>query len=485
MDTRPNILLLMADQHRADYVGFASQSKLRTPYLERIARGTVFDDAITVNPVCQPARASLVTGKYGHQIGALAMSGDLSPQHPTFLRALQSAGYHTAGVGKMHLLQGWPWNTPRGGGHDLVRLEPHMKRFGFDDLWEVSGKQLVVRNYCRYAEELHRHGRLDTVRDHIEREGNRSQIGVGVSYTGQPWPFEEQLTADHLIGREIRTRLEKMPTDRPFFLMGSFCGPHVPFDPPARFLDQVEYEESEPLIPGPRPVSPEQRRQVARLRQAYRAMILAIDEQIGLILDLLERRGLADNTVVAFTSDHGECLGDRCFIGKNMPYRSSVAIPMAIHDPRRPVRQRVASPVELIDLTATLLDIAGIDPRTALSKPWPAFHDRVPARSLLPIVRGQSTAVREIAFSEFDGRWQMLQTSDWKYIHRQHSPDSAAAGEELYERQVDPDETRNLAADPRQRDRLHWFRERRAEWIDQTPPAQLRWAPAGDDPFPD
>lgn len=102
LSPRPNIILLMTDQHRADHAGFLPGSRMATPHLDRLAGSVGFSNCVTVNPICTPARTALLTGKYTHQIGTLDMSGDLSREHPTYPRALQQAGYWTAGVGKFH-----------------------------------------------------------------------------------------------------------------------------------------------------------------------------------------------------------------------------------------------------------------------------------------------------------------------------------------------------------------------------------------------
>ncbi|MBN2659149.1 MAG: sulfatase-like hydrolase/transferase [Spirochaetales bacterium] len=134
----------MADQLRSDFIG-------SMPNINRIAEGTVFTDCLTSNPVCTPARTALLTGRYSHQIGTLEMSGDLSPQIPTYMQALQKQGYYTAGIGKFHFLQTWSWDTPRGKGIPLKAIREDIKKFGFDYVWETSGKQLMTQNYCDYA----------------------------------------------------------------------------------------------------------------------------------------------------------------------------------------------------------------------------------------------------------------------------------------------------------------------------------------------
>jgi len=112
--SKMNIVFIMTDQLRFDYVGFSGEGKMDTPNIDRIAKGTAFTCCQTVNPICQPARTALAAGKYTHQIGTLGMSGDFSRQHPTFMRALQKVGYKTNVIGKLHYLQTWSWDTPRG-----------------------------------------------------------------------------------------------------------------------------------------------------------------------------------------------------------------------------------------------------------------------------------------------------------------------------------------------------------------------------------
>ncbi len=473
-----NIILLMTDQHRADHVGFLPGARLATPHLDRLAESVGFSNCQTVNPICTPARAALLTGKYTHQIGMLSMSGDLSLQHPTYPRALQRAGYWTAGVGKFHWLQGWPWGTARGQGHDLVALRPRIQEYGFDHVWESAGKQLALRNYCDYGAYLREHGLLERFRDHVEACGPNVQDPAKTRFTGDPWPFAEEHYVDHVTGREIRRAIAARPAGKPFFLFGSFCGPHKPYDPPRSFLERFPLAEEDNFLPGAPALTPEVKQRLYRLRRAYQAMIAVIDAEVGLILDQLAREGLLDSTVLLFTSDHGEMLGDHARLSKQQPWRQSVTVPTAIRHPAYLGRRVCPAPIELTDLTATILDLAGLDPQQALRKNWPAFHDRVPCRSLLPVVRGEATSVRDAAFAECNGQWQLLQSAGWKYIRYLGGlGGQPPPREELYDLARDPGEQHDRAADPVCRDVLAELREARVRLLDATPPAQLGWAP--------
>jgi arylsulfatase A-like enzyme len=198
-------------------------------------------------------------------------------------------------------------------------------------------------------------------------------------------------------------------------------------------------------------------------------------------------------------------LGDHGRLQKSSWHEQALVVPTAIRHPDHLRGALCAAPVEITDLSATILDIAGIDPSAALSKPWPAFHDRVPCRSLMPVVRGESDSVREFSFSECSGNdahldhhlpglarfqeleqplWQAIRDARWKYIRHLQYAAPGAVREELYDLRSDPHETRNLAAGAPTADAradaaavLTLMRERR-EWVeDSTPPAQLRWAP--------
>jgi arylsulfatase len=475
-----NILFLMTDQHRADHVGFLAGSRFPTPCIDRLAGSVGFSNCVSVNPICTPARTALLTGKYTHQIGTLSMSGDLSLEHPTYLRALQEAGYWTAGVGKFHWMQGWPWNTERGKGHDLVALKDEVKKYGLDYVWEVSGKQLALKNNCDYCEYLRAKGLLEVYRDHVEARGPNSMDPAKTKWTGTPWPFDEDHYVDMVTGREIQRAIDERPSDKPFFIFGSFCGPHKPYDPPVSFLDAVPDDEEEAFLPGEGEMDSQTRARLRGVRRAYKAMIACIDAQVGLIMDKLEQEGLLDSTVILFTADHGEMLGDHNRMSKMQPWRESVVVPTAIRHPEYLVAQTCDSPIEITDLTATILDIAGLDPQQALSKPWPAFHDRVPCRSLMPIVRGETGSIRNYAFSECQGGWQMVQNERWKYIRYLARSPEGAFSEELYDLFTDRHEQRNLVNDPSNAEIRKELEEYRMRVLDCTPPAQTGWAPYPD-----
>lgn len=490
-----NILLIMADELRTDYTGLYGDTKVPTPNINRIGEGMAFSKCISTNPLCLPARTSLLTGRYSKEIGALTMAGDLDRNIPTYPRALQAAGYYTAGIGKFHFLQGWQWNNIPDSGHNLVELEPEIRKYGFDYVWESDGKQLCVNNYSRYCERLEEKGLLDAFRQDVTARNPAFPHAQCSQYrdSAQASVLPEQEYIDVVIADETIRQIQQAPADRPFFILSSFCGPHEPFDPPQRYLDMFDYEEIDdfiPIPPGAKGTLVEQdaafKKQVYKYRRAYKAMVACIDEQIGRLFAALEARGILDDTVILFTADHGKMFGDRGLTHKSQPYRRSVNVPLAIRHPSYLRGEINDSPVSLTDVTATILDIAGLNPRQALSParhglkhtyivPGPnLFHGLCP---LTPILRGETDSVREYAFSECDTGWQMIQTAGYKYIKYLYTGSPDKVVEELFDTSADPDELHDLSADPAYQEILLYHRRRRDYLADNTPAIQTGWAP--------
>ena len=501
-----NILLFMTDQQRAEYVGCARDGcGAVTPNIDRIAAYARFTCCQTTNPICTPARTSLITGRYSRQIGTLTMSGDLFPQIPTFMQALQGAGYKTYGIGKYHYLQTYPWSTPRGCGMDPVAGEADEKKFGYDFVWETAGKQQVVGNYCFYGDYLNRKGMLSAVRDFYETSGGINGDTADHNYDqANPWPFPEEDYIDTVTGRVAREQLERHPADQPFYMLVSFCGPHKPYDAPQRYLDLFPLERKDDfLLPDGQVLTPAEKETLYRQRRSAKAMLRLIDDQIGETLAVLERRGLLDDTLVLFTSDHGDMLGDHYLIQKGVPWRQAVNVPLCARLPGAADIGENPHPVSLMDVAATVLDWAGLDPQKALSRPWPAYNDRIPCRSFLPVLRGQTDRIRDFCYSESDyseerhadtdksavlrkrggggkrsDAWRCIVTEKGKYIRYLGYAPGEAPYEEYYDLEADPGETVNLAGDPRYARQVEEARRRMDDITDHYPPAQMTWATA-------
>ncbi len=499
-----NIILFMTDQQRAEYVGYAENGcGAVTPNIDRIARHAYFTNCQTTNPICTPARTSLITGRYSRQIGSLTMAGDLFPQIPTFMQALQKAGYTTYGIGKFHYLQTYPWSTPRGCGMDPVAGVEDEKKFGYDFVWETAGKQQVVGNYCFYGDYLNQKGMLPAVRDFFQTCGGINGDTADHNYDkALPWPFAEEDYIDVVTGRVACEQLEQHPKEAPFYMLVSFCGPHKPYDAPQRYLDMFPLEREDSfLLPDGQQLSTSEKEALYRQRRSAKAMIRLIDDQIGEILHVLERRGLLEDTLVLFTSDHGDMLGDHYMIQKGVPWRQAMNVPLAAWLPGAVPAGRCTCPVELHDIAATILDYAGLDPAAALSRRWPAYNDRIPCRSFLPVLQNVCSSHRAFCYSESDyseerhegtdprevlrkrganGRrsnaWRSIITETSKYIRYLGYALEEAPYEEFYDLARDPNETENLISDPLYLDQITQARRRMDYITDHYPAAQMTWS---------
>lgn len=499
-----NVLLIMTDQQRSDYVGYIPNGKADMPNLDQIAHHAHFTNCQTSNPICTPARTSLITGRYSRQIGTLTMSGDLFPQIPTMMQALQQAGYKTYGIGKFHYLQTHPWDTKRGRGMQLydMAMDDKTQSFGYDFVWETAGKQQLDKCYDFYAKYLDDKGMLEEVRDFMFECGGTNGDTANHNYDkALPWPFSEEDYVDVVTGRVAAEQLKKHDANIPFFMKVSFCGPHKPYDAPQRYLDMFPLERNDDFILGEDQTLNEAEKEILyRQRRSTKAMLKLIDDQIGILLDILASRGMDKNTLIVFTSDHGDMLGDHYMIQKGVPWRQSLNVPLAIKAPGIEPIGMNPSPVELTDITATILDWAGLSPQSALSRTWPAYNDLLPCRSLLPILKGEVPSVREFAFSETDfteerssgitpeeivknrggrGRtnaWQCITTETTKYIKYLGYNLGDDPVEEFYDLSVDPEELHDLSGDENYKAEIEEARKRLMYIIDHYPPAQKTWA---------
>ncbi|MCP4086324.1 MAG: sulfatase-like hydrolase/transferase [Actinomycetia bacterium] len=448
MNDRPNILFLYADQHRADVLGCAGNGIVATPNLDRLAsEGLLCTTAWTESPVCQPARASVLTGRYPTEHGVLGnFDHNCSPDWPTFPRALQASGYETASIGKTHY-SSWPMG-PQGPENSPPPADEWIARFGFDH---------VVEEFDRYVHT----GRQDTpymrfLRDHDALEPYQAAVQARFRMTDRHWeaatsPLPQELDLTSFLAGEAESWLGTRSGERPWFLQLSFVQPHVPLmgDP----VWAGHYAQAQ--IPRTGPAAPQSDHRawsthldhlrahshsellsdefvLSGARQYY-AMVSLIDQKVGDLLDLLERRGELDNTLVVYAADHGEMLGDHALMAKMSFYRSSVRIPMIIRPAGGTSPLVHPGPVQAFDMVATMLDAAG----TQL--------DEVPARSLLPVLGGGEH--RDVAISMIRLRpqlptWLAVTDGRARLTFDRDSGDVV----EYFDLESDPDEEFNLAA---------------------------------------
>lgn len=431
---RPNIVFLMSDEHRWDALGCAGHSVVRTPNLDRMAgSGVRFARTYCQGPLCQPSRASLMTGQYVHQHGQTWNRRNMNPEWITMMRQLQRAGYVTAKVGKCHFAA-----DGTGFGTDWS------KRYGLDWLLEEYDRGVHTRPRIAtpYTEYLKSKKLLEPYIAELQTGGMRWGKTSAV-------PQEHTQTvflADHAIDW-----LRNYKSEQPFFLWVSFIDPHPPFIDEARWAER--YKDARiPLGPPDPPAVPDNawgrylrtimdvfgsatltEPLLTSAARHYYGKISLIDQKIGDIVKAIDELGFGKNTWFFYTADHGEMLGDHKLMYKVVFYKGSVLVPNIVRPPGGMQGRVVEGPVESIDITATIMDIAGA---------------RLPAcrgRSLAPFTQGQGAA-REAAYSELagynnrDNFFVMAATSRYRYVFDKENNIAC----ELFDLEKDPGESHNL-----------------------------------------
>ncbi|MGO4907223.1 sulfatase [Pseudorhodobacter sp. W20_MBD10_FR17] len=459
MSHRPNILFLCTDQQRWNSLTCYGAIGAHTPNLDRLAaQGARFDNCYVQNPICGPSRASLFTGMYARHHGEWANGVALPQDRKMFTRSLADVGYDCGMVGKQHLAACDSWQT-----------EP--RRDDGYRVWEWShGKNhRSVQN--AYHTWLRQHYPEVYTRTFPEKGGNQNTHIAIQSRTGTPIdevPPECHYT--HWVAERAIDFIDT-PRDTPFCLVANFFDPHHPFGVPKAYRDKIDASKIPPPIGGIAELdekpSPHRRysetsygskavgfqnysaAEIAEIRAIYYAMIMFIDDEVGRILAALDASGQADNTLVIFTSDHGEMLGDHAQLMKGpMMYDVAVHVPLLMRWPARiPAQSIVPNPVQWVDLSATCLDVAGAAPM-----------DQQQGASLIPLATGTAQGWRDWAICEYRDsgvpedppiHTTMLRHADWKLILWHGAPATARDTEgELYHLATDPDELENLYDHP-------------------------------------
>jgi arylsulfatase len=432
---RPNVLFIMSDQHRYDYMSCAGVSACETPNLDALAaRGTRFTTCTTNSPVCAPARIGLASGLQPFRLGSLGNNSFLPLGTPTYYQLFRDQGYRVGCVGKLDLAKPDHYNGRYGD-------RPRVYEWGFTHPEEVEGKnhggtsRKPLGPYGHYLKEL---GLLDRfVSDYDRRRASHT-----VTDMSQDSVLPTEAFADAYIGRRAAEWISAVPDDYPWFYFCSFVGPHDPFDPPTEYADRYRDREMPDAIPDDLGGKPEWvRDRVARhwhyagpdpdeiplSRRQYCAATTLIDDQIGSMLQALEQRGGLDDTIIVYTSDHGEMLADHGLYTKHYAYEASLRVPLLMAGPGVPEGHVSDALVELIDAHATVTDLAGL----------PALLGSE-ALSLAPLFDGNQDEHRGECLSTIH-EFQLVRTDRYKFVN------NFADVPELYDLQEDPQELRNLA----------------------------------------
>lgn len=426
----PNILLIMSDEHAPMFSGPYGHHLLQTPNMDSLAaNGVTFTNAYCNSPLCIPSRMSFMTGRYIHHIGTWDNASPLAPDVVTWAHLLRSVGYDVVLSGKQHFC-----------GLDQLR--------GF--------RAQLARDL--HAERLH--GLIDWANGTPPAKrpwGGLQQAGPGTT---------EEIEVDDLAEAEALEYLrDSARKDQPWALNVSFIAPHFPLVVHRQFfdlypLDEVDLPEIPPShLENQHPVYKRMRRMfglvdfpedlVRRGRAGYYGLITYLDEKIGRLLNVLEETGQRDNTLVIYTSDHGEMNGEHGMWRKSNFYEASVRVPLQIAWPRYlSSGHRIDEVVSLVDLTATLVDVAGASQITSLD-----------GETLLPLMRGSAENWKDEAFSEYmahgvERPMAMLRRGKYKFNYSLGDPP------ELYDLWEDPNEFHDLAGDSANQSVLEGFQTR-------------------------
>ena len=432
-ETSPNVLLIMTDQLRWDYLGCYGADFVDTPNIDRLAAsGVRFASAFTNAPVCAPARIGLATGLHPSRIGALDNTCYLPSQLPTYYQRLRDSGYRVGCVGKLDLAKPDKYN-----GRDGDR--PAVYRWGFTHPEEVEGKMHAAQGdpsapHGPYTHYLKGRGRLKSFWEDYRVRAEAGWI-LGVSHDSV-LPTED--FHDIYIARRAARWIENIADDFPWHLFVSFVGPHDPFDPPTEYAEIFHGAVMPRAIKSrregaPRWIKGRQKAcgeaELAHIRRQYCALIKLIDDQVGLLLDALKRRDMLDNTVIIFTSDHGEMLGDHDLWQKQVPYEPSIHIPLIVAGPG--IQQGSVSDtiVDMMDLNPTICALAGVEPAPDMD-----------ARSFDQILFGAIDAHRHEIMTALTN-FRCLRTATTKFV------DNSNDLPELYDLAHDPEESHNIAGE--------------------------------------
>lgn len=399
---RPNVLFILADEWRAQATGYNGDPNARTPALDRLAGQSVnFQNAVSGTPVCCPYRASLLTGQYPLTNGVFINDVELKPKSATWGEAFAQAGYRTGYIGKWHV-----YGSPDGQYGRRLAYIPLEKRYGFA--------------YWKACECTH--------------EYNHSLYYEGNDPTPRYWPGYDAIAqtddACAFLERQAKAR-------EAFSLVLSLGPPHFPYaTAPARYQELYERREIQ-LRPN---VPPEHRVEATNILRGYYAHMAALDDCLERLLAALEHTRTAENTIVVFTSDHGDMMRSQGLTTKLYPWDESVRVPFLIRYPRRLGKKgrKVAAPLNSPDILPTLLRLCGLQVPDGVEgadlSGAAEGHGHATGRGALLSLPVPITEARRFGFAEYRG----LRTERYTYARSIHGPWL------LYDNRQDPYQMHNL-----------------------------------------
>ncbi|MDQ0625522.1 choline-sulfatase [Paraburkholderia graminis] len=447
LDSKKNILILMADQMTPFALAAYGHPLTRTPNLDRLAKqGVVFDSAYCASPLCAPSRFSFLSGKLPSAIGAYDNAAEFPSQTLTFAHYLRAEGYRTILSGKMHFCGADQLH----GFEERLTTDIYPADFGWTPNWDdFEARPTWYHNMS-------------------------SVIDAGPCVRTNQLDFDDEVTFTTRqklfdIARERHAGKDA----RPFCMVASLTHPHDPYAIPQKYWDMYQdeeidmpthrdsFDEADPHSKRLRQVcetdrTPPTGQQIRNARRAYYGAISYVDDQFGAILEALEEAGLANDTIIVVTSDHGEMLGERGLWYKMTFFEGGCRVPLIVHAPQQFDAHRVSASVSHLDLLPTLVELARGEPPAA----WP---DSLDGHSLMPHLLGErgghDEAIGEYLAEGAIAPIVMLRRGRFKFIHTPVDPD------QLYDVQADPLERANLAFNAEYAAQVEAFRkEIAARW---------------------
>jgi choline-sulfatase len=425
MPVRPNILMIMADQLTALALPAYGHKVVRTPHLDRLAaEGVLFQQAYCNFPLCAPSRASLMSGRLASQIGVYDNAAEFPAAVPTLAHGLRAHGYRTCLAGKMHFVG----PDQLHGFEERLTTDIYPADFGWTPNWDSPDE------------------RIDWWYHNM---GSVTQAGIAEATNQLDFDTEVAFQAERRLADHARASDE-----RPLFLCVSFTHPHDPYAVPRSYWDRYRDDEIDlPTVPPlPEAAMDAHSRRLARAadmaaveitvtdirraRHAYYGEISFVDDQVGRLMRSLDQFGLADDTVVLFTADHGEMLGERGLWYKMHFFEWALRVPLLVWATERYRPRPVPTPVSLLDLAPTLVELGGGLPKPAL------VGD---GRSLVPLIEGRDLPARPV-LAEYTAEGAaapvlMVRDGHLKLIWSATDPPL------LFDLAADPDERHNLAGE--------------------------------------
>ncbi|MBN1542393.1 sulfatase [candidate division KSB1 bacterium] len=470
--TKPNILFIMSDDHAEQAISCYSDKLIDTPHIDRIAReGIRFENSFVTNSICAPSRATLLTGKYSHINGLRDNRDEFDGSQPTFVKQLQAEGYYTAIVGKWHLktdptgFHQWEILVDQGEYYNPIFIENGIKKqhtgYTTDLITDKAIEMLQQRDsktpFCLLVHHKAPHRNWMPNSKHLK------------AFDDRVFPIPETLAddyADRPAAEKADMRIADMYLSYDFKLQKGYYDQETGTGGNAEFagrieeswqatLDQLTEEQRKAWDAHYEPMSEEfkktdlsgrelQEWKYQRYMQDYLSCILSVDENVGRLLDYLDRTGLAEDTIVIYTSDQGFYLGEHGWYDKRFMYEESLSMPLVMRYPRKIQAGQVAKEMVLnLDFAPTLLDFAGVD-----------IPKEMQGESFRPLTQGRAPADWRKSiyyhYYEYPHGWHNvmrhygIRTQRFKLIHFYHDIDYW----ELYDLDKDPHELSNVYSDP-------------------------------------